>query len=72
MKTNGMRRWAGRLATAIAGTSLVMLPSCPLAGREFRDAAGPAVESGVTQVVNGLLSGLFAVIEPEPQTTSAN
>lgn len=72
MKTNGIRRWAGQLVIAITGTSLVMLPSCPVAGRQFRDAAGPAVESGVTQVVNGLLSGVFAVIATEPETTSTN
>ncbi len=58
-------RWK-RLA-ALAGTGIVFvdISSCALAGEDFRNAAGPAIRSGVTQVVNGLLDGLFAVIEPE-------
>lgn len=39
------------------------------AGREFREAALPAFRSGSLSIVTGLLDGLFAAIEPEPQTT---
>ena len=40
------------------------------AGREFRTAAGPAVQNGVTEIVTGLLDGIFAAIEPEGNTNS--
>ena len=40
------------------------------AGREFRNAALPAIRSGATSILNGLLDGLFAAIEPEPQSSS--
>ena len=34
-------------------------------GAEFRAAAGPAVETGVNAILDGLVDGLFAVIEPD-------
>ena len=33
--------------------------------QEFREVAGPAVHSGVTDIVNGLVDGMFAVIDPD-------
>ncbi len=41
----------------------------PFAGQEFREVAGPAFESGVTQIVNGVLEGLFAVVQPDSIAT---
>jgi len=38
------------------------------AGREFRSAALPAIESGVSSILNGVLDGFFAAIEPEPNS----
>ena len=43
----------------------------PFAGREFRTVAGPAFQSGVTQIVNGVLDGLFAVVEVDTTTDSS-
>ena len=43
---------------------LATQPGCGSA-QEFREVAGPAVHSGVTDIVNGLVDGLFAVIEPD-------
>lgn len=37
-----------------------------LATQRFRDAAGPALETGITNIVNGLLDGFFAVIATQP------
>jgi len=34
-------------------------------GRDFREAALPLVESGVSDVVNGLVDGFFAAIAVE-------
>jgi uncharacterized membrane protein YfcA len=39
-------------------------------GREFRAAATPAVQSGVTQIVNGLMEGFFAAIEVDTPSDS--
>ena len=57
------------LAVGAAALALSGITGCTV-GREFRAAAGPAVQSGVTQIVNGILDGLFAAIEPEPTTDS--
>lgn len=35
-------------------------------GREFREAAAPALEAGINQVLDGLVDGVFAVITPDP------
>lgn len=37
-----------------------------LASQRFRDAAGPAIQTGVTDIVNGLLDGFFAAIATQP------
>ena len=62
-------RWYQGLAIGLAALALSGLAGCTV-GREFREAAGPSVQTGVTQIVNGLLDGLFAAIEPEPTTDS--
>lgn len=36
-------------------------------GREFRQAALPAVHEGITLILNGVLDGVFSAIEVEPE-----
>ncbi len=52
-------------AIAVAATGLIALAGCDMLNKEFRQVAGPAVQSGVTDIVNGLLDGVFAVINPD-------
>ena len=61
------RRWPRAVALGMMATVLIGTTGC-VSGREFREAAGPAVQTGVTEIVTGLLDGLFAAIEPEPVT----
>lgn len=39
-------------------------------GREFRAAAGPAIQNGISLILDGLVDGIFAAIEPEPDGQS--
>ncbi len=39
-------------------------------GREFRQAALPAVHEGVALILNGVLDGVFSAIEVEPENRS--
>lgn len=55
------------IAFALMSTATLPATNCTF-GREFRDAAGPALQSGVTSILTGLVNGLFAAIEPEPET----
>lgn len=55
------------LTIAVATIALSSMTGC-VTGREFREAAGPAFQTGVTAIVNGLLDGLFAIIEPDTNT----
>ena len=60
-------RWG---AAAMAIVLAALAGGCGT-GREFRAIAGPAVQTGVSSILNGLLDGVFAVIAPDP-TTNAN
>lgn len=44
------------------GLMITIQTGCTLTDT-FRTAAGPALQSGITDVVNGILDGIFAVIE---------
>lgn len=44
----------------------------PIKGSEFRDAALPAIESGVNAIIDGFVTGIFAAIEPEAETGVRN
>lgn len=70
MKRLSRTRWMRASAIALTGTVLQALPSCVPTGVAFREAAGPSIRTGVTQIVNGFLDGIFAIIEPEPQSSS--
>ncbi len=59
--------WTQVLALSISTLVLGGLSGCE-AGREFRAAAVPALQTGVTQILTGLLDGIFAVIEPDTDT----
>jgi len=38
--------------------------------QQFREAAGPALESGVNSILDGLVDGFFAVYEPDEPATA--
>ncbi len=59
------------LTFALLVCGMSVLPGC-LTGDEFRTVAGPGVQSGVTSIVNGVLDGLFAIVEPDTTSKSAN
>lgn len=62
-------RGATRWAVVIGGSCVLPLAACNgEIGRQFRTAAGASLETGVQAIVSGLLDGVFAVIEPEPET----
>jgi len=47
----------------------VLLTACGCTtGRAFREAALPSLEAGISLVLDGIVDGVFAAIEPEPQT----
>ena len=62
-----LARLSGAVVLITAATAWIAQTGC-LAGTEFRAAALPAVESGVEQILDGLVDGIFAAIQPE--TTS--
>lgn len=37
-------------------------------GKEFRAVASPAIHSGVSEILTGVVDGVFAVIEPDDAT----
>jgi hypothetical protein len=68
------RHWRGfRRGSLIAGLCLVTSVQwgC-LSGTEFRSAAAPAIKTGVNSILDGLVDGLFAVVEPDPVDTSSS
>lgn len=67
MRWQSVRTSVKRLV-AVATIGTVAQLGCLPDGAEFRDAAGPEVEAGVRSVLNGLLDGLFAVVDPDAST----
>jgi hypothetical protein len=61
---------SGRAACLLIGLAF-LFGGCSI-GSEFRAAAGPAVETGVNAILDGLVSGLFAVIEPDNPSSDDN
>ena len=68
------RRFARHASIVAAAMSLRAVSGCGAAGKEFRSIAGPAVQQGVSSIVNGLLDGVFAVVDPNTtgNSTSGN
>lgn len=65
--------------TRVAGATLALLliAGLPLLGgcddsyaREFRSAANSSIQQGVNAILDGVVSGVFAVLEPEPQSNT--
>jgi hypothetical protein len=66
-RTHLRRRNFGMLGATLAllALGLVLCPGCDDAvAKEFRTAAIGKVETGVNDLVSGLLDGLFTVAEP--------
>lgn len=60
-----------RLAQSMCiGLGLTITSGCREA-EEFRAVAGNQVQSGLTSIVTGLIDGIFAVIEPDANETTA-
>lgn len=57
------RRW--RATLALAGAALVMGTACDeeAAGRAFRDAASASLQSGMKNIMDGVIDGMFAIFE---------
>jgi len=64
MVRSSRRFLAGALAGIAVGFPLTLSTGC-VTGTEFRAAAGPAVQQGLTLILDGVLDGLFAVVEPD-------
>ncbi|HEY3243787.1 MAG TPA: hypothetical protein VGM03_10590 [Phycisphaerae bacterium] len=56
-----------RIAAPLAGTLIVA--GC-YGGKEFRDAAGPALRTGLDSIATGLIDGAYAVFEPDSDSNS--
>lgn len=49
------------------GVVALSLQIACIPGREFRAVATPAFQSGVSQILNGILDGVFAAVAVEPE-----
>ena len=52
-------------AAVVFALALTAQPGCEV-GREFRDAALPSFETGVRDILDGMLDGVFAAMAVEP------
>lgn len=72
---SGVRRHWRAFRRGSLLTGLCLLASVQwgcLSGTEFRAAAAPAIKTGVNSILDGLVDGLFAVVEPDTAGTSAS
>ena len=60
-----MKRSTRSCVTTIAMVVAATSSTGCLAGREFREIAVPAVHSGLSLILDGLVDGVFAVIDPD-------
>ncbi|MHC4064581.1 MAG: hypothetical protein ACYSUI_08790 [Planctomycetota bacterium] len=58
--------------TLAAAALLVASSGCTELGDEFRAAAGPKLESGVNDLLTGIVSGAFEVFEPGKSSDSSD
>jgi hypothetical protein len=57
-------------AIALAALALGTAAGCTGEfGQQFRDAAGPQLETGINALLDGIVQGAFAVYEPDEDTT---
>ncbi|MCH7995425.1 MAG: hypothetical protein IIB57_13410 [Planctomycetes bacterium] len=59
------RTRVGFLIRVLASCALIATVSGCLTGPQFRQAALPAIEGGIEQILDGLVDGVFAAIEVE-------
>ena len=64
MGTPNRTRGEFRILVLAACTVIATLSGC-LTGPQFRQAALPAIEGGIEQILDGLVDGVFAAIEVE-------
>lgn len=64
-------RAAGAMAALLAGGCLLGAAGCNDKFDEFREAAAPALESGVNALLDGIVTGVFAVVEPNDASSTA-
>jgi|GEM_PF-2266883 len=69
---NAKKRRCSGWKRIVAAALMVYLPAVGCAaGRQFRSAALPSLESGVNLILDGVVSGLFAAIEVEPGNSTS-
>lgn len=68
-RQSNLRRILPRAATLLLAVAAVAGTGCDI-GAEFRAAAGPSLKSGVDSILDGVVEGLFAVLEPETPAES--
>ena len=57
------------LAVGVGVAALSTQVGCiPYSGTQFRETAVPAVQTGVTSIMVGLIDGIFAAVDVESQT----
>ena len=71
MKRSRRARVWMSIATVVGGSGLLPVSACNgVLGRQFRTAAGDSIEQGVQSIVSGVLDGVFAILEPDSDTTT--
>lgn len=69
--SHGFIRRGGRTAAAMVLAGMAVgTAGCELVTDEFREAAVPALETGVDSILDGLVDGFFAVADPDGTTTT--
>ncbi|MCC7291448.1 MAG: hypothetical protein IT449_05230 [Phycisphaerales bacterium] len=57
------------ISLGISGGTALSFGGCEAHADEFREAAAPALRTGVDSLMDGLVEGVFAVVEPEASST---
>ena len=61
------------LSVCLLGLAPILQGGCiPIQGTQFREAALPAIETGMSSILNGILDGVFASIEVENDQSGTN
>ena len=64
MKSNRKPSYWPIWTTLACAAGLLASGGCTELGDDFRAAAGPNLQAGVTQALTGMVDGAFAVFEP--------
>ena len=57
------------ISLGLGGSTAFSFGGCEAHADEFREAAAPALRTGVDSLMDGLVEGVFAVVEPESSST---